>query len=129
MFRKILFIFVVSFLLNLIWENLHVFLYSNYRGGQITEFILVRATLADAVMITIIALPFIFFPVLAKKDWFIIVAGIVIAIVIEWYALATGRWSYNDLMPLLPLIRTGLTPTIQLGLLGFLSYRLQKLFN
>ncbi len=127
--KKIFFIFVISFLLNLIWENLHVFLYSNYRGGQITEFILARATLADAVMITIIALPFIFFPALAKKDWLIIVVGIIIAVVIEWYALATGRWSYNDLMPLLPLIRTGLTPTIQLGLLGFVSYRLQKFFN
>ena len=127
-FKKILFIFVVSFILNLIWENLHVFLYSNYRGGQITEFILVRATLADAVIITIIVAPFLFIASIKDKSWLIVIAGIIISIIIEFYALNTGRWSYNEWMPIIPLIKTGLTPTIQLGLLGFVSYRLQKFF-
>ena len=56
--RKILLIFISAFVLNLIWENLHSFLYESYMGGKITEFILLRATLADAIMITVIILPF-----------------------------------------------------------------------
>jgi len=52
--------------------------------------------------------------------WLIVPLGI---IGMEWYALTTSRWAYNVLMPIIPLLGTGLTPTIQLGLLGHLSYK------
>jgi len=117
-------IFVLSFFLNLIWENLHSLLYTNYMGNQITKFILLRASLGDAVMITILCLPFIFFKKQERKNWLIILMGVVLAIFIELYALETGRWSYNEYMPIIPFLDIGLTPTIQLGLLGYLSYRI-----
>jgi len=44
--------FVLSFLLNLIWENLQSFLYLSYQAEKITELILLRATLTDALIIT-----------------------------------------------------------------------------
>jgi len=94
------------------------------RGGEITEFILLRAAVVDAVMITLIATPFIFWPALNRRSWLIIIAGLIVAIALERFALSTGRWAYNDLMPIIPLLATGLTPTIQLGLLGFLSFKL-----
>ena len=124
--KKILSIFVIAFVLNAIWENLHSFLYAAYRGGKITEFILLRATLADAVIITIIALPFLFIPSFKKRSWLIIIIGLVISVAIERYALSTGRWAYNAFMPIIPLLSVGLTPTIQLGLLGYFSLRIQK---
>lgn len=122
--KRILFIFFISFILNLVWENLHSLLYSNYMGGRITEFILLRATLADAVMITLITLPFVVFKKLRKFDFLIIIFGIFIAIIIEQFALASYRWQYNQFMPIIPILLTGLTPTIQLGILGFLSYKI-----
>ena len=120
--KKVFLIFLLSFILNVVWENLHSFLYVGYMGGKITEFILLRASVGDAVIITILSLPFMFVPSLKGKSWLIIFVGVLIAIVIELYALNTGRWAYNEYMPIIPILSIGLTPTIQLGLLGYLSY-------
>ena len=122
--KKIFEIFFLSFFCNLIWENLHSYLYASYMGGIITEAILLRASLADAVIITLLSLPFVFIVKLRNKSLVIIFIGILIAILIELYALRTGRWAYNEYMPIIPILFIGLTPTIQLGLLGYLSYRL-----
>jgi predicted small integral membrane protein len=122
--KKSALIFLLAFISNLIWENLHSLLYANYRGGEITQFILLRATLFDAVFITLLGLLFLGVPYLRKNLWLSIVIGLVAAILIEIYALNTGRWAYNDLMPIIPLLDTGLTPTIQLGLLSYFSYRM-----
>ena len=117
-------IFLVSFFLNFIWENLHVFLYDNYMGEEITELILLRASFVDALIISVISLPFLYSGFLKSREWIIIPIGFVWAIAMECYALNTGRWAYNDLMPIIPLINVGLTPAIQLGLLGYVSFKL-----
>lgn len=123
--RRLSIIFLAAFALNAIWENLHSLLYANYMQGQITELILLRASLADAVMITIMAFPFLFF--LAKKhEWIIVPVGFIVAICIEFWALKTGRWAYNAYMPIIPLLAIGLTPAIQLGLLGYASLKIEK---
>jgi hypothetical protein len=120
--KKIFYLFFLSLLLNLVWENLHAFLYAGYQGGKITQFILFRASLGDAIMITLLVLPFLFIVALKKWSWLIIVIGVLLSILIEWYALGTGRWAYNEYMPIIPFLNVGLTPTIQLGLLGYFSY-------
>jgi hypothetical protein len=114
---------IVSFVLNLIWENLHSYLYAGYMGGRITQLILLEASLIDALLIILISLPFIYREKWRGKSWLIIPFGIIISIIIELGALYLGRWSYNEYMPLIPLLRVGLTPTIQLGLLGYISYK------
>ena len=48
--------------------------------------------------------------------------GIVVAVLIELWALQTGRWAYTGAMPLVPFLGAGLTPTIQLGFLGYVIY-------
>lgn len=48
-----------------------------------------------------------------------ILFGTVTAIIVEIYALNTGLWTYNKLMPIVPLVNTGLTPTVQLGILSY----------
>jgi len=50
--KKVSLIFILSFFLNLIWENLHSYFYTVYMGGEITETILLRASIADAIIIT-----------------------------------------------------------------------------
>ena len=53
-------------------------------------------------------------------------AGVLITIAFEWYAVYwAGRWSYSELMPVVPLLRVGLAPllkwiTLPLAVLFFL---------
>src|SRR3989338_8107847 len=107
MLKKIVVVFVFAFLLNFIWEHLHSVFYVSYKGGEITNFILLKAALFDA---TVIAL-------------------IIFAILLEKWALGTGRWVYTDAMPIIPFLRVGLTPVIQLGLLGYISLRISNFFR
>ncbi len=122
MIRKLFYIFLLSLGLNFVWENLHSFLYASYQGGPIGEFILLRAALGDAVLLGILALPFFYLDFFKKRKWLIIPIGVAVAILIELYALHTGRWAYNSYMPLIPFLDVGLTPTLQLGLLGWVVY-------
>lgn len=130
--KRLATVFAVAFALNFAWENVHSLLYSNYMGGPITEFILLRATLADAVMITAVAAPLLFISVSKTYRRLVILLYVLIwlglAIAIELFALDTGRWAYNASMPVIPILDIGLTPTIQLVLLGFLSLRLTERF-
>lgn len=126
--KRIILVFISAFILNYIWEVLQSSLYSGHQGGQITEFILFNATLGDAVIIVLITLPFVFLASFRKHLWGIVLIGFIVAISIEWYALATDRWTYNTYMPIVPFLAVGLTPTIQLALLGILSFKIQEWF-
>ncbi|MBI2626699.1 MAG: hypothetical protein HYW77_00435 [Parcubacteria group bacterium] len=125
MFKKLFSIFIASFLLNLVWENLHSYLYIHYKAGEITQLILLRATLFDALFITLLAILFIKFAYFKDRKWYALSIGVVFAILIELSALKTGRWAYSEFMPIIPLINTGLTPTIQLGILSYLVFKRQ----
>ena len=105
--------FVVSWL----WEALHSALYSSYMNGPITVFILFRAAFVDAVIISVSI--FIARKFGKYKTLFILSAGLVVAVIIETWSLQTGRWEYNSLMPIIPVIKTGLTPTIQLAVTAY----------
>jgi len=50
--------------------------------------------------------------------------GALTAVALELIAVATGRWTYNDLMPLMPVIGVGLWPVLQMSVLPVLSVRL-----
>jgi len=60
----------------------------------------------------------------------VVLTSLGIQVAVELEALATGRWSYNDLMPLVPLLRVGLTPAAQMPALMipilWLSHRLAR---
>lgn len=124
--NKVFFIFTAAFLLNWVWENAHAFLYIHYQGGQITQLILLRAAFFDAIFITLLYLIFLKWKFLQEKIWLALIIGFVVAVLLEWYALGTGRWAYSAMMPVIPVIKVGLTPGIQLGLL---SYFLFKIFR
>ena len=117
--KKWSYVFFLGFLLNFLWENIHSGLYIHYRGGTISQFILFRAAIVDALIILVLILVLERF----NRSWLIILFGIGVAVVLEWFALYSGRWAYADMMPIIPIIQTGLTPTIQLGLTGYIVYR------
>lgn len=122
MLKKMISIFIIAFILNWVWEILHSALYSNYQGGPITNFILFRAAIGDAAIISILV--FIAQKLKLNKSLFVVFGGLVVATVIEILALQTGRWAYNTLMPTIPIIKIGLTPTIQLAITGYIGQKL-----
>src|SRR3989344_8961018 len=92
-------IFAAAFITNVIWETLHSLLYVSYKSYPITEFILLRAALVDALIITLLALPFIKYNFLGKRLWLILPFGVLMSTVIEIWPLQTGRWVYDMSMP------------------------------
>lgn len=125
MIRKIselIAIFILAFGANVVWEHLHSVLYVHYQGNEITNAILLRAALFDASVITLLAISMLSISFLRKRLWIAFVVGVSFAICLEWLALATARWEYTSAMPIIPLIHTGLTPTIQLGLIAWVVF-------
>lgn len=123
MWKRLLWIFVLAFFLNFLWEEAHAVLYVHYKGGAITHFILLRAALVDAVIITVLLFPFLTIDFFKRRFWIFVVVALGLAVGLETWALEVGRWAYTDAMPIIPLIETGLTPTIQLAVLGYISFR------
>ena len=124
--NKLLQVFLLAFVLNLVWENLHAVLYYLPSGEPITQRMLFRATFIDAVFVTLLSLPFIFVTWFSRRLWLVIPAGIFVAIIIEFRALLSNRWAYTEAMPIIPFLYTGLTPTIQLGFLAYLIYKVVR---
>lgn len=123
-FKKLLLVFIYAFVLNWIWENLHAYLYFLPSGEPITQYLLLRSTFIDAVIIMILGLLFLNIPYFKNKKWYALIFGLVVAIFIEKNALEAGRWAYNSLMPIVPFFHTGLTPTIQLGISSFIVLKI-----
>src|SRR5258708_40245324 len=95
---KLLKVFALSFVLNLAWENAHAMLYTSHLDQPITECTLIVATLGDAIMLSVLALPFMLSSWWHARLWLIIPIGIVLAIAIELYALHAeiGRASCRE---------------------------------
>jgi len=107
----------VAFVLNVIWEHLHASLYVSYMNAPITNAVLLHASVADAVMVAMLVTFALFLPK-HFQVWGIGIGGLLLAVLIEGWALNTGRWMYTSNMPLLPLLHVGLTPTLQLATTG-----------
>ncbi len=121
---RLLLLFAIGLVLNLLWENFHAGLYIHYRGGEITEIILLRAAVFDGLVILVAS--FVLFKIKRWRSYpsVLFLTLIVFALVLEWWALSTGRWAYNELMPIVPVLKVGLSPLLQLGLTGVIAYEL-----
>lgn len=124
--KNVALVFGLAFVLNFIWEISQSFLYApHYVGiaGLITVHL--RASLGDVLIIFVIMLLDTF---ISKNLYVgekigkirlaaIIFIGLMLATSVEKYALATGRWSYNPSMPIVPWLNVGLTPILQMMLI------------
>lgn len=129
--NKILYILVlliISFSLHLIWENLHVPLYTIYENFSQSFWLCFQSTIGD-VWITFL---FAIFWLLVKKDFpnskedyfFLALFGLFIAIMIEQRALLEHKWAYTSMMPIIPFFPSGLSPILQMTALLPLSFYL-----
>lgn len=137
--RKIItYYLIIGFILNFIWEMSQAGLYRPHFQG-IENFIIVhlRAATGD-----IVILLFIYFIVaLIYKDWEwtregklgayvgVVFLGFMLAIIVEKYALATDKWEYNKLMPVISHINIGLAPALQLMIIAPVSLFLATKIN
>lgn len=131
-YQRFLLLIGIVFILNLIWEFSHHFLYISHL--EIPKFLLLFfASFADVIIISIIFLivslknknlDWIKKP--AKLDYLlIIILGLLVAIFIELGALKLGQWAYTEIMP--TIFGIGLTPLVQLFVTAILSILLLNL--
>ncbi len=117
---------VVSFILHFIWEWFQCGPFFIHRGAQATPISMVTTALGDVVLtFFIIGLA----PLLGRFERslealkksrgliFIQIIAFVTAIAVEKFALATNRWDYTEINPLLPLFNVSTLPILQLMLL------------
>lgn len=120
-------LFIVAFGLNWVWEMIQMRAYVEMaeHSWRETAFRCAEATLGDVALtfsicgVGALAAGQLQWPM--KDTWNVYgtaaLLGGILGAAIEWRALAIGRWSYNDQMPVVPLLRVGLWPLLQLGLL------------
>lgn len=124
--KLLIYIFLIGFIFNLIWEYLHYPLYNNLSGIP-SNLHLWLATFFDALSILtttlLISLKNNNFSWIKKSkttDYILaIIIPLTIAIIIEIINLNLGRWEYKSSMPII--FGLGLSPLIQLPLTTIIS--------
>lgn len=113
----------ISFLLHLVWERLHIVLYTGYEALEGVLPVYLLATLGD-VLYTLLAVTAF---ALVKRDllWVqrggvgdyaaLALLGFFIAVFVEYKAMLLGRWAYTDAMPIV--YGFGLSPLLQMTVL------------
>jgi hypothetical protein len=124
-------IFTVSLFIHFLWEMLQSFAYP-MDGQPLMRTVLnhLWATAGDGVLMVLIYGAIALWHRDARwidrprsqDAFFVVVLGGMLAVAIEWLALATGRWSYTSAMPMIPWLNVGLLPVAQLALLPFVVF-------
>jgi hypothetical protein len=123
--------FVFGFAANFVWELAHTHCYVGLpesTSGKI--FICILATIADALYISAV---YMAGRLVANYDnWTsqlnrrrltaIVGTGMMTAVLVEMLALRTGFWGYSNLMPVVPILRVGLWPTLQLPMISLVVF-------
>lgn len=62
---------------------------------------------------------------------FLLGVGLLVALAVEWLGVyGLGRWRYNELMPLIPVLNVGILPILQMLLLPpFIFYLVARCFR
>lgn len=128
--KLILLICLISFALNLVWENLQAPLYQGYANFWNHFPVCLWGTIGDVIIVLLLYFAFAAW----HRDWYWIktlsgwsvftlgILGLVIGIGIEQWAVASARWAYTQAMPILPGLRVGLWPVLQMMILPGLTF-------
>jgi len=129
-YRFTAWVFVFGALLNVAYELWHSVYYTHFSLPGMAYPAQVRMLLTASVSDGFLAVVSLFAVTAVRRGrwrwdatrrWsdviFVAMVALAIQVGVELEALSTGRWGYTDLMPLIPLLRVGLTPAIQMPLL------------
>lgn len=117
-------VFVVAIALNFVWEMFQGVLYEpmgTFWQATLRCFV---ASVGDGLLtLVVVGVGVIAF---SSSEWFVhgrprryvfaAAVGLVVAVVVEYWGLATGRWVYGARMPRVPGTELGLVPLVQLVL-------------
>ncbi len=122
--KFVLLISVLSFILHFGWEWFQCGLFFTHRATQATPSAMVMATLGD-VLITFFILGGAFFIKSLSRSFlsefpylkmllYLELIAFTLAIGVEKCALATNRWAYTDINPIIPLLEVSALPVLQM---------------
>lgn len=132
-------LFIFAFLLNWFWETLQTPFYETMSGFSRSEkiYITTRAAFVDAVII--LGIYALGAAATRRLRWamnggwkcYLIFAllGATAATIIEQFALQFDFWRYGEQMPIVPVLKVGLSPFLQLTLLAPAALRLDVWLN
>lgn len=126
---------IVGFLANLVWENAQAPLYEGFMSFQEHFMMCFIASVVDAGVVLLLYLafalgygnPFWIDDLNWKSGTLLIILGGMIAFSFEKHALSADMWDYADGMPIIPVLKVGLSPMLQLMLLPVLIYYVSNL--
>ena len=127
-----MYVVVIGFLLNLIWENAQAPLYEGYNGFFEHFWTCLVASVVDALVLLLLFILFAVFNQclswpLTGKLWqylVLVLVGGILAVWFEKWALDVEHWSYTNNMPVVPVLDIGLLPFLQLLLLPSITFYL-----
>lgn len=116
---------IVSFVFHFIWESAHIHLYTTYETLGSGTSLLLLATAGDVLYallgVACVAIVFRDCKWLEHPNTRHVLAamayGFIIAVLIEWKALILHKWAYTTAMPIVPVVRVGLSPVLQMVVL------------
>lgn len=125
-------IIITGYLFNYIWEKSHIALFKDYEVF-VSRLPLPAAIYTSLVDVSIIFLIYTLIALVRKKFFWIenfdknaaalsIIFGSAIAIVIELQGLAQKKWAYSEIMPIIPFIKVGLSPILQMIVLPIITF-------
>jgi hypothetical protein len=137
LWRRLTILFVVSVLVNYVWEMAQAPLYKGMDDFSVVWWHCGLAALGDGLLVLLIYA--VGWVVLRGQDWFthpgtvgyvvMLLAGLVIAVSIEWLAVfIANRWAYTARMPLVPALNVGLVPVAQMLVLPPLIFRITTIW-
>lgn len=124
--KNIIVVSATSFVLHFIWEWFQCGPFFIHRGVPASPVSMAMSAIGDVLLtFLIIGLALLIGgsdPSLKKLTkthgiFFIEIFAVIIAIAVEKYALATNRWSYTEINPVIPILRVSLLPILQMMIL------------
>jgi hypothetical protein len=121
---RVVAIFAVAVVVNFAWEMTQSVLFAPMGGWVFGTWRCFVASLGDGlIVLTITGAGWLIF---RRGDWFVrpglggytlmATLGMAIAVLVEHWALATGRWAYTGRMLVIPVVHVGLGPVLQMGI-------------
>lgn len=114
-------VFVLAIPLNFAWELAQSGLYAGADQWPSRWWHCFVASLGDGILVLVIyavgAL------IAGRIDWFesgyrqyplVLATAVILALIVEWVGVNTGRWSYTARMPLVPGLDLGVVPVLQM---------------
>lgn len=132
----IIWIAVIAFSLNFIWELLQGPLYEGFEYDWQHVSFCALASIADMLMVLILLFGFgliyrnVFWMnfLSPKRILLLVVLGTVGAIIAEMWHTSQGDWTYAEAMPIVPGVGVGLSPVLQFAVLPYLIFLIGKKF-